>query len=215
MALNHLTGTYNARIRLLKKNEDAEEMERKLGVTALKWQREYTMHALKQHEVNPYTAYRYLNRLNRQLFIYTRDPQYKNDLIPFKSWEEITGVIQQVRLNAQERREESNRLQSGIFAYVLEQLRELQNTGEMEPEVISSLILRYERGRLRLTRQESISATKREFEESLHELSRAGIQLERDNIQLMFEAGRISRASMKEMKRDILFMEHDLREEMG
>ncbi|MFD1908336.1 hypothetical protein ACFSQ7_36585 [Paenibacillus rhizoplanae] len=100
-----------------------------LGVTALKWQREYTMHALKQHEVNPYTAYRYLNRLNRQLFIYTRDPQYKNDLIPFKSWEEITGVIQQVRLNAQERREESNRLQSGIFAYVLEQLRELQNTG--------------------------------------------------------------------------------------
>lgn len=85
----------------------------------------------------------------------------------------------------------------------------------MEPEVISSLILRYERGRLRLTRQESLSATKREFEESLHELSRAGIQLERDNIQLMFEAGRISRASMKEMKRDILFMEHDLREEMG
>ncbi|QUL56745.1 Na+/H+ antiporter [Paenibacillus tritici] len=215
MALNHLTGTYNARIRLLKKNEDAEEMERKLGVTALKWQREYTMHALKQHEVNPYTAYRYLNRLNRQLFIYTRDSQYKNDLIPFKSWEEITGVIQQVRLNAQERREESNRLQSGIFAYVLEQLRVLQNTGEMEPEVISSLILRYERGRLRLTRQESISATKREFEESLHELSRAGIQLERDHIQLMFESGRISRASMKEMKRDILFMEHDLREEMG
>ncbi|WP_339255101.1 Na+/H+ antiporter [Paenibacillus sp. FSL P2-0136] len=215
LALNHLTGIYNARIRLLKKNEDAEEMERKLGVTALKWQREYTMLALKQHEVNPYTAYRYLNRLNRQLFIYTRDPQYKNDLIPFKSWEEITGVIQQVRLSAQERREESNRLQAGIFAYVLERLRELQTTGEMEPEVISSLILRYERGRMRLTRPESISSTKREFEESLQELSRAGIQLERDHIQLMFEAGRISRASMKEMKRDILFMEHDLREEMG
>ncbi|WP_341347059.1 Na+/H+ antiporter [Paenibacillus sp. FSL K6-1217] len=215
MALNHLTGTYNARIRMLKKNEEAEEMERKLGVTAFKWQREYTMLALKQHEVNPYTAYRFLNRLNRQLFIYTRDPQYKNDLIPFKSWEEITGVIQQVRLSAQERREESNRLQSGIFTYVLERLRELQNTGEMEPEVISSLILRYERGRLRLTRPESISATKQEFEESLQELSRAGIQLERDHIQLMFEAGRISRASMKEMKRDILFMEHDLREEMG
>ncbi|MEK3834597.1 MULTISPECIES: Na+/H+ antiporter [unclassified Paenibacillus] len=215
LALNHLTGIYNARIRLLKKNEDAEEMERKLGVTALKWQREYTMLALKQHEVNPYTAYRYLNRLNRQLFIYTRDPQYKNDLIPFKSWEEITGVIQQVRLSAQERREESNRLQAGIFAYVLERLRELQTTGGMEPEVISALILRYERGRMRLTRPESISSTKREFEESLQELSRAGIQLERDHIQLMFEAGRISRASMKEMKRDILFMEHDLREEMG
>ncbi|WP_340022428.1 Na+/H+ antiporter [Paenibacillus sp. FSL K6-1096] len=215
MALSHLTGTYNARIRLLKKNEEAEELERLLGVTALKWQREYTLLALKQREVNPYTAYRYLNRLNRQLFIYTRDRQYKNDLIPFKSWEEITGAFQQVRLSAQERREEWNKLQSGNFAYVLDQLRELQHSGEMDPEVVSSLILRYERGRLRLTRPESISTAKREFEEALQELSRAGIQLERDYIQLMFENGRLSRASMKEMKRDILFMEHELREEMG
>lgn len=75
--------------------------------------------------------------------------------------------------------------------------------------------MRYERGQMRLTRTESLSSTKREFEEALQELSRAGIQLERDNIQLMFESGRISRASMKEMKRDILFMEHELREEMG
>lgn len=215
LALSHLTGTYNARIRLLKKNDEAEELERLLGVTALKWQREYTLLALKQHEVNPYTAYRYLIRLNRQLFIYTRDKQYKNDLIPFKSWEEITGAFGQVRLSPQERREEWNKLQSGNFAYVLDQLRELQNTGEMDPEVVSSLILRYERGRMRLTRPESISSTKREFEEALQELSRAGIQLERDYIQLMFESGRISRASMKEMKRDILFMEHELREEMG
>ncbi|WP_238654795.1 Na+/H+ antiporter [Paenibacillus piscarius] len=215
LALSHLTGTYNARIRLLKKNEEAEELERLLGVTALKWQREYTLLALKQHAVNPYTAYRYLIRLNRQLFIYTRDKQYKNDLIPFKSWEEITGAFQQVRLSPQERREEWNKLQSGNFAYVLDQLRELQNTGEMDPEVVSALILRYERGRLRVTRPESISSAKREFEEALQELSRTGIQLERDYIQLMFENGRISRASMKEMKRDILFMEHELREEMG
>ncbi|NQX49787.1 Na+/H+ antiporter [Paenibacillus tritici] len=215
MALNHLISTYNARIRMLKKNEDAEEMERLLGIAALKWQREYTLLAVKRREVNPYTAYRYLIRLNRQLFMYTRDPEYRNDLVPIRSWEEIVGVIQQVRLSRQERREEWNRLQSGNFNYVLEQLRELQHTGETEPEVISALIMRYERGRLRLTRTESISATKREFEEALQELSRAGIQLERDNIQLMFENGRISRASMKEMKRDILFMEHELREEIG
>lgn len=48
---------------------------------------------------------------------------------------------------------------------------------------------------------------------SLQELARVGIQLERDHIQSMFETGRLSRQGMKEMKRDILFMEHDLREE--
>lgn len=186
-----------------------------LGVTSLKWQREYTLTAMKQREVNPYTAYRYLNRLNKQLFMHTRDPEYRNDLVPIKSWEEIVGVIQQVRLSGQERREEWNRLQSANFAYVLKKLRALQSEGETEPEAVSALIMRYERGQMRLTRTESLSSTKREFEEALQELSRAGIQLERDNIQLMFESGRISRASMKEMKRDILFMEHELREEMG
>lgn len=215
MALSHLISTYTSRIRMLKKNEDAEEMERMLGVTTLKWQREYTLTAMKQREVNPYTAYRYLNRLNKQLFMHTRDPEYRNDLVPIRSWEEIVGVIQQVRLSRQERREEWNRLQSANFAYVLEKLRELQSKGESEPEAVSALIMRYERGQRRLTRTESLSSTKREFEEALQELSRAGIQLERDNIQLMFETGRISRASMKEMKRDILFMEHELREEMG
>ncbi|MEK3686448.1 Na+/H+ antiporter [Paenibacillus sp. FSL R10-2736] len=215
MALSHLISTYTSRIRMLKKNEAAEEMERELGVTTLKWQREYTLTAMKQREVNPYTAYRYLTRMNKQLFMHTRDPEYRNDLVPIKSWEEIVGVIQQVRLSGQERREEWNRLQSANFAYVLKKLRELQSKGETEPEAVSALIMRYERGQMRLTRTESLSSTKREFEEALQELSRAGIQLERDNIQLMFETGRISRASMKEMKRDILFMEHELREEMG
>lgn len=215
MALSHLISTYTSRIRMLKKNEAAEEMERILGVTTLKWQREYTLTVMKQRQVNPYTAYRYLNRLNKQLFMHTRDPEYRNELVPIRSWEEIVGVIQQVRLSRQERREEWNRLQSANFAYVLEKLRELQSKGDTEPEAVSAMIMRYERGQRRLTRTESLSSTKREFEEALQELSRAGIQLERDNIQLMFETGRISRASMKEMKRDILFMEHELREEMG
>ncbi|AIQ57476.1 Na+/H+ antiporter [Paenibacillus borealis] len=215
MALSHLISTYTSRIRMLKKNEAAEEMERILGVTSLKWQREYTLTVMKQRQVNPYTAYRYLNRLNKQLFMHTRDPEYRNELVPIRSWEEFVGVIQQVRLSRQERREEWNRLQSANFAYVLEKLRELQSKGDTEPEAVSAMIMRYERGQRRLTRTESLSSTKREFEEALQELSRAGIQLERDNIQLMFESGRISRASMKEMKRDILFMEHELREEMG
>ncbi|WNS46409.1 Na+/H+ antiporter [Paenibacillus sp. MMS20-IR301] len=215
MALSHLISTYTSRIRMLKKNEAAEETERMLGVTALKWQREYTLAAMKQHEVNPYTAYRYLNRLNKQLLMHTRDPEYRSELVPLRSWEEIVGVIQQVRLSRQQRREEWNKLQSGSFAYVLKQLRELQIKGETEPEAVNALLMRYERGQMRLTRTESLSSTKRGFDEALQELSRTGIQLERDNIQLMFEAGRLSRGSMKEMKRDILFMEHELREEMG
>lgn len=66
---------------------------------------------------------------------------------------------------------------------------------------------------LRMTKNESDTYSRREFDLSVQDLGRMGIQLERDNIQSMFEKGRISRQGMKEMKRDILFMEHDLREE--
>ncbi|WP_162272662.1 hypothetical protein [Paenibacillus tuaregi] len=79
-------------------------------------------------------------------------------------------------------------------------------------ETVSSLILQYERTLLRLTRNDSDTYSRQEFDSSLEEMARIGIQLERDNIQAMFETGRISRQGMKEMKRDILFMEHNLRE---
>ncbi|MNW64268.1 hypothetical protein D3C74_425370 [compost metagenome] len=80
-------------------------------------------------------------------------------------------------------------------------------------ETVSAFILQYERMLLRLNRNQSGTGTREDYDLSLQELSRAGIQLERDNLQAMFETGRISRQGMKEMKRDILFMEHDLREE--
>ncbi|KAG2857003.1 hypothetical protein PC115_g25835, partial [Phytophthora cactorum] len=85
--------------------------------------------------------------------------------------------------------------------------------GERDMEMVSSLILQYERMLLGLTRNERDADTRKDFGTAMQELARVGIQLERDNIQSMFETGRISRQGMKEMKRDILFMEHDLREE--
>ncbi|MNJ03104.1 hypothetical protein D3C73_1632960 [compost metagenome] len=66
---------------------------------------------------------------------------------------------------------------------------------------------------LRQNRSDFDTGARKEYDLALQELSRIGIQLERDNLQTMFENGRISRQGMKEMKRDILFMEHDLREE--
>ncbi|RAW09377.1 Na+/H+ antiporter [Paenibacillus taichungensis] len=213
LATAQIINTYTSRIRTLKKDEKKDKAQRSLGLSVLKWERENTLHALERKEVNPYTAYRYLNRINKLLFMHTRDARYKKELFPVKHWDEVLGMLQQVRFSFRERRAELNSLRIQNIAYVIKQLNVLLAEGEQDMEMVSSLILQYERMLLGLTRNEPDTGTRKEFGISMQELARVGIQLERDNIQSMFETGRISRQGVKEMKRDILFMEHDLREE--
>lgn len=213
LAAAQIIDTYTSRIRTLRKNEKTDKLERSLGVSVLKWERENTSLALKKKEVNPYTAYRYLNRLNKLLYMHTRDAEYKAELFPVKHWDELVGMLQQVRLGMRERRAELLRLRIQNISYVIEQLNGLLSLGEPDIETVNSLILHYERVLLRLDRNQPDAAAREGFEYAMQELARFGIQLERDSIQSMFETGRISRQGMKELKRDIIFMEHDLREE--
>lgn len=213
LATAQIINSYASRIRTLRKDEKKDKVQRSLGLSILKWEREYTLLALKKKEVNPYTAYRYLNRINKLLFMHTRDARYKNELFQVKHWIEVLGMVTQTRLSIGERRAELSRLKIKNIAYVIKQLKAQLVENELDMETVSSMILQYERMLQRLTRNESDTDTRKEFDISIHELARVGIQLERDNIQSMFEIGRISRQGMKEMKHDILFMEHDLREE--
>lgn len=213
LATAQIINSYISRIRTFKKDENEDDVQRSLRLSALKWERENTLCAIKKKEVNSYTAYRQLKRINKLLFMLTRDKQYKNELFPAKHWDEVFGLLQQVQLSNRERRAELTRLKIQNITYVINQLNFSLANGEVDMETASSLILQYERMLLHLTRNEADINTRKEFDISMQELARAGIQLERDNIQSMFEIGRISRQSMKELKRNILFMEHDLREE--
>jgi monovalent cation/hydrogen antiporter len=215
LATAQFINTYTSRIRMLKKDKNEDYVQRSLVLSALIWQRENTLLAVKKKEVNSYTAYRYLKRINKLLFMHTRDTQYKNELFPAKHWDEMVGLLQQVRLSNRERRAELTSLKIQNVTYVIKKLNVLLTKGEVDIETASSQILQYERMLLHLTRNESDTNARKEFDISMQKLARVGIQLERDNTQSMFETGRISRQSMKELKRNILFMEHDLREEMN
>ncbi|MBT2765782.1 Na+/H+ antiporter [Paenibacillus sp. ISL-20] len=213
LAMAQTINTYTSRIRTLRKDEKTDKVQRSLILSILKWERENTLLALNKKEVNPYTAYHYLKRINQMLFMRTRDVRYKKEMFPVKQWFEMFGMLNPARLSIRERRAELTRLKIQNTAYIIEQLNVLLAEGKSDMETVSSLILQYESILLRLTRNESDTYTRQEFDISMQDLARVGIQLERDNIQSMFETGRISRQAMKEMKRDILFMEHDLREE--
>lgn len=215
LAIAQIINTYTSRIKSLRKEEQNDKVQRALGLSILKWERENTLHAVQKKEVNPVTAYRYLKRINQLLFMHTGDVRYKRELFPVKQWIEVFGMLHPARLSIRERRAELAKLRIQNTAYVIKELNALLAKGETDMESVSSLILQYERTLLLLTRNESDTYNRQEFDNMMQELARVGIQLERDNIQTMFETGRISRQGMKEMKRDILFMEHDLREETG
>ncbi|MED5016471.1 Na+/H+ antiporter [Paenibacillus chibensis] len=219
LATAQVINTYTSRIRTLRKDEKRDNVQRFLGLSVLKWQRENTLLMLKKKEVNPYTAHRYLNKINQLLFMQTKDSRYKKEMFPVKRWIEMLGILHPARLTIRERRAELTRLKMNNIAYVIQQLNVLLAKGEPDMETVSSLILQYERMLLHLTRNESRDESdtfnRKEFDLTVQELARVGIQLERDHIQTMFETGRISRQSMKDMKQDILFMEHELRGETG
>lgn len=219
LATAQVINTYTSRIRTLRKDEKRDNVQRFLGLSVLKWQRENTLLMLKKKEVNPYTAHRYLNKINQLLFMQTKDTRYKKEMFPVKRWIEMLGILHPARLTIRERRAELTRLKMNNIAYVIQQLNVLLAKGEPDMETVSSLILQYERMLLHLTRNESRDESdtfnRKEFDLTVQELARVGIQLERDHIQTMFETGRISRQSMKDMKQDILFMEHELRGETG
>ncbi|AIQ48524.1 sodium:proton antiporter [Paenibacillus sp. FSL R7-0273] len=213
LASVQIISAYTSRIRMLRKDDRKDEVQRTLGLSVMKWERENTLLALEHKEVDPYTGHRYLNRMNRLLFMHTRDVRYKRELFPVKHWDEMVGLLQQARLSRRQRRAELTRLRIRNVTYVLGQLNALLAEGGPDIEAVSTFKLQYERMLLRLTRGEAYTGSREEYGESMQELARIGIQLERDGLQAMFESGRISRQGMKEMKRDILFMEHDLREE--
>ncbi|OKP88910.1 Na+/H+ antiporter [Paenibacillus sp. P32E] len=211
-AIGRIINTYHSRIRKLKKDEAAERLQRPLLIDTLKWQRESTLLAIKNKEVNLFIAYRTLHRLNRTLFRFTKDDQYKTNLQALRQWMEVSGMLNQATLSFQERREALDAFRVRNIKYVIEKLNAVLPTAGTEIEDVSSSILRYERMLSRYSRSEASSSSRQDFDTTLDELARVGIQLERDQVQLKFESGQLSRAGMKEMKSNLLLMEHDLRE---
>nr|WP_269847227.1 Na+/H+ antiporter [Paenibacillus sonchi] len=211
-AISKIINTYNSRIRKLKKEEAADRFQRPLIIQTLKWQREDILQAIQNKEVNPFMAYRYLHRLNRTLYRFTKDEQYRTDLLALRQWMEVSGILQQARLTFQERRAAVDAFRIRSLHYVIVQLKNMLPSAGAEIEDVSSLLLRYERMLGRYTRNEAEPSAKEDFDSTLDELARVGIQLERDQIQHMFESGKLSRSGMKGMKSNLLLMEHDLRE---
>lgn len=210
LALGEVTYTYAARIQALGRHEEIERNTRKWIISCLQWERERTMLAIENREVHLLVGFRYLNRLNRRLYMYTKHERYRNDLLSGKQIRLLFRMLGRTGSTLRRKTPKLNQFQIRNWEYVVRKLNEALLEAPSELEAISSLILRYERGIARASGGGALTG-REAFETAFHELARIGIQLERDYTHAAFETGRISRSSMTELRRNIALMEQDLK----
>lgn len=206
---------YNQRIFKLKQTSQLGESPQTLMIQTLQWQKEYATEAARGQRVNPFVAYRFVRRLNKLLYRSTRDKSYLTELrrLPRGSMKQLRQLVDLSSDTLKERRRSEDAFKTEVSNHVVERLKTLlaSDQTEIEAEDIHVALLRYERFQLLRGKDSEAAAARRSSEEELDEVARVGIQLERDEIQRTFENGKLSRNGMKEMKNNLLVMEHDLR----
>ena len=150
-----------------------------------------------------------MRQLNKLLY---RDKSYLTELrrLPRGSVKQLRQFVDLSASTLKERRRSEEAFKTEVSRHVLDRLKALlaSDQTEIEAEDIHVALLRYERFQLRRGKDSEALAARRSSEEELDEVARVGIQLERDEIQRMFENGNLSRNGIKEMKNNLLVMEH-------
>ena len=213
-AVERVTRDYYQRINSLQSGRNLTHEERTIKNKTLAWEIENTRALLKSGEISEHTARHYLDLLED---ISQRENRKKTGLIKmFVAF--FSRIKHFIRLDirskgGQKKQEEFYNLKHNNDKYVLARLRQLSSNAETA--AVRKVILEYE---LSLNANETRQGggmregmnEKHGSEESMKEVLARAFQLERDGIYAMYEQGRISRESAKEMRNNIAVLEAEL-----
>ena len=204
-----IIANYYSRINKLQRKEDSRridrEKERNLRITIFEWEKENISKLLKKGKTDEQTAQFYLSILNRQM-----DKLLKNRF-DFRRFFLHLFHHSHNFVNTKER----SGLRSRVFAlmeinthFVLDKLRVMSHTKDCS--ALRKLMASYE---LRLNMYQGGFQRNKPNREHFIALISHSFQIERDNIRTMFEIGRISRETAKEMRHNIELLEIQLKKE--
>ncbi len=188
-----------------------DENERLLRIRVLEWERAHTNDMMEHKLISGPAALHYLDMLDKLTERFSGKRNFFRTLQ--KTAERLSHMLHHRKRRGEDTfiHEELLTLMEANNHYVLEQLYRLKEAGNNP--AAEKLIMEYEMSR-------SIQETRRGLEGAMHqetdenkiaEVSSAGFQIERDQIQMMFENGRISRDTAKEMRSNISLLELQLK----
>ncbi|WLV25210.1 cation:proton antiporter [Aciduricibacillus chroicocephali] len=201
-AVGRVIRTYNDRIMSLTRSGEMRQDEKKLRRMILDWQLADTLNLVKQGKVKLRIAYPALWRLNRKLFIMSREKRYRRNLLYIRLLKKRFHAEHFHLLTAAERREQHKKLFRSNRAFILERLKDMDES-TFPRELVEMFIMLYQR---KEGRRKAKKDTAREERNLLY----FAIQTERDYIQQFFEKGKISRNDMKRFRENLLAIENSL-----
>lgn len=194
-----------------------EEASVKLRVKAFEWESERTLIMIEEGLVSKEVGLEYLARLDR-LERYAKHRDDRNFFTRFyavmRLW--LVGIKNQVRSRvlqkrlATDRQDEMRKLQLDTATFAANILRDLVQSDDIQTESASQLLLFYQQ-RISYLKQSSRSVTTSfKIIDEAEDVQRVAYQIELEQIQKMYEAGRIDRQEANRMRDNVYLMQMDI-----
>ncbi len=191
--------------------------EGNLRLQVFEWEKENINHLMESNAVNLLVASRYLYILNRVILKHNKGRKGMAGLLIGDAGRifHLLGSLLK-RKKSDHHRENENELKKiriSNINYVIEKLNQLIKKGHPNSELMKTYVKKYKRAVEMINAERPDFKAMNEIQPQIMEFSLVGFQLERDNIQMMFENGTISREQAKELRKDISLMESELKDE--
>ena len=208
---------YNERLKRVKEMNDVEEEPNsELRLKAIGWEQERAFEMLENNQVTGVVGYQYLSRLERieNLLLHS-----DRRISPRKIWVKTRAMLRRgVHALVRElpdtsltaRTAEMRRLQIATECYAIEKLEALVLSDEFKTEDVTSLLIEYQANVAALKNSLPTLTTSFKVANRADDVKRYAYQIELEQIQTMYEEGRIGRACAKRMRENVHLMQLDL-----
>lgn len=209
--IHELQQGFNGQNRRMSREEKAKRLE------ILTWQHEYTQKLLSDGEIKTETAYRYESFLNMKESALKQKFKTKiKTLIGFlkrvlrivlhpKRFKETRNQIKAAHPKQSEAFKEIRFVRAENEKMVIRKLKAQMNDANMD--LISPLITEHKIILERIVQDQTRPTSKEKFEAKVREVELAGMQFERDEIQALFEEGKISRDLARDLRQNLNLLE--------
>ncbi len=195
-------------------HHDISDEEQEIRLLTLQWQRENTNRLLEEDQITPLIAKQYIDFLDVIDGKMAAGRGKKRSLkSAFVAIQRLLGFIHIIKLH---RADDSYHAQISMLrqqdlTYVIEKLKKLATT--RDDDAIRKSIAYHELF-LERNSDSSYAIEPIETEAKVSDIAAIAFQLERDNIQEYYEAGRILRDTAKQMRNNISLLELQMKEEV-
>lgn len=197
-------------------SDESDAARTELRIEAIGWEKQRALELLEAGETSGMTAYRYLARLERMEDLLKHQegrfaPQRFFLRLKASFRRGLWGVLHELPgTNLSERDAAIRELQIKTEAYAIGKLEELVNSTEVRTEVAAALLIEYQANLALLRNTAPTFTTTLRLADQTNEIKRFAYQYELEQIQQMYEEGRLCRTSAKRLRENVILMQLDL-----